>query len=837
MARTSSAIASVALLTLGFSAISASAAQAADPVAIDIVSINDFHGRLEAGAPPTATAPTSPAGAAVLAGMVDSYRAANPNTAFVAAGDLIGASTFTSFIQQDQPTIDAFNAMGLDASSFGNHEFDLGRTDVDERILPAANWDYLGANLYEAGTESPAFQEFSLEQFGEVTVGFIGAVTDELPSLVSPAGIDTLTVGPVVPAVNRVADQLSDGDETNGEADVVVLLVHEGAATPTIEAATDDSRFGQIVTGANANVDAIVSGHTHLAYDFDIPIPGTETTRPVYSSGQYGERYSHLALSVDPVSGDILSIGAEVLDLYGAFDPDPEVAAIVADAVAVATVEGSVKVGDVTADFNRAVQSDGAENRGGESDIGNFVADVQLWSTVDKGAQLAFMNPGGIRANLTYPANPTTPGDADGVVTYQEAAGIQPFANTLVTMDLTGAQIKEALEQQWQPAGASRPVLHLGVSEGFEYTYDPTGAAGDRIRSMYFEGAPIGPDDVFTVVVNSFLAAGGDNFGAFATGSNVADSGKVDLASMVDYFVANPVATPDYGQRAVGVGLSAPDADGYTPGDEVTLSLSSLLMSKDGPREGTVVVSADGVELASASIDPTIVDTTDEVGRATVTVRVPEVAAGPLALTIAVAGTDTSIEVPIEVTAPPVTNVEPPSIAGKAAVGKQLTARPGRWSVDDPEFTYQWNRAGVAIEGATDRRYRVTAADAGTELTVTVTAVVEEGSASATSEAETVAKVRSTISGELSRFIVREGGTLDYEVTVEADRGIVPTGELEVYDGRTLVATAQLTDSDGGRITITLPASGSGIHLVTARYSGDDQVKPATGRPNLYYAF
>jgi len=175
MARPAPFVASVALLTLALSSIGISSASAADPVTIDIVSVNDFHGRLEAGAPPSASAPTSPAGAAVLAGMVNSYRAANPNTAFVAAGDLIGASTFTSFIQQDQPTIDAFNAMGLDASSFGNHEFDQGREDVDGRILPAANWDYLAANLYEKGTQTPAFQEYSLEQYGDITVGFVGA--------------------------------------------------------------------------------------------------------------------------------------------------------------------------------------------------------------------------------------------------------------------------------------------------------------------------------------------------------------------------------------------------------------------------------------------------------------------------------------------------------------------------------------------------------------------------------------------------------------------------------------------------------------------------------------
>jgi 5'-nucleotidase len=631
------------------------------PVDIDILSINDFHGRLEA-APPAA-------GAAVLAGMVDSYRAANPNTVFAAAGDLIGASTFTSFIQNDEPTIDAFNEMGLDASAFGNHEFDQGREDVDNRIVPRANWDYLSANIYDRATGEPAYQQYSLKQFGDVTVGFVGAMTEELPSLVSPAGIASLEVREVVPEVNRVADQLSDGDPANGEADVIVLLVHEGAATPDIASATDDSPFGRIVTGADANIDAIVSGHTHLAYDHEIPIPGTTTLRPVVSSGQYGEKYSHMDLSVDPVTGSILSLSAEVLPLAGAFAPDPEVAAIVADAVAVAQVKGAAKVGEITADFNRASQSGAtfAENRGGESTLGNFVADVQQWATADAGSDLALMNPGGLRADLKYASS--GPDDPAGNVTFKEAAGVQPFANTLVTLDLTGTQLKSVLEEQWQPAGSSRPFLKLGVSKALEYTYDPAAAAGDHIDAIYVAGKLVAPSDTFTVTVNSFLAAGGDNFATLAQGTNRADSGRIDLQSMVDYFEANPVASPDYAQRSVGVSLTpAATADGYAPGDTVTLALSSLLFSNGEPNAGTAVVSAGGVELGRAAIDPTIVDTTDEVGRASVAITIPaNTPTGTLVLTVSVPETGTAIDVPVQVVAaPPPAEKKASSTSGSA---------------------------------------------------------------------------------------------------------------------------------------------------------------------------
>lgn len=806
------------------------------PVDIDLLSINDFHGRLEA-LPPVA-------GAAVLAGMVDDYRSKNPNTVFVGAGDLIGASTFTSFIQQDQPTIDAFNEMGLDASAFGNHEFDLGREDVDERILPAADWDYLSANIYDRATGEPAYDEYYLQQFGDVTVGFIGAMTEELPSLVSPAGIETLEVRPVVPEVNRVADELSDGDTSNGEADVIVLLVHEGAATPDIASATDDSAFGRIVTGADANIDAIISGHTHLAYDHEIPIPGTDKVRPVISSGQYGEKYSHTSISVDPKTGELLSISAEVLPLAGAFTPDPEVAAIVADAVAVAKQLGAVKVGEITASFNRAKQTAAAsENRGGESTLGNFVADVQLWSTEELGSQIAFMNPGGLRADLKFPSSGA--GDPDGNLTFAEAAAVQPFANTLITMDMTGEQIRQALSQQAQPAGSSRPFLRLAVSEGFEYSgsYIPatsTTPAQYVVGAMYLNGEPIDLAATYTVTVNSFLASGGDNFGAFNLATNKADSGKIDLQSMVDYFVANPVESPDYAQRAIGVQLSAPaDAAGYAPGDQVTLALSSLLFSNGEPNAGTAVVRAGETVLGEAAIDPAIVDTTDEVGRASVTITIPEgTPGGELLLTVSVPETGTSIDVPITVVSAeePIVNVTTPVITGQPRVGRTVSTTGGTWSVESPTLAFQWNRDGVPIDGATAASYRLVAADAGAALTVTVTASAEGYSdGTATSSEFEVRKVGSSTSGSVNRVLVFGNQPVTYSVLVRGESGVTPSGSVDIYDGNRKIATVQL---DGqGRATVPVANLSRGIHLLTARYLGSEQVATSSSWPSIVIKF
>ncbi|WP_136055457.1 ExeM/NucH family extracellular endonuclease [Microbacterium sp. K24] len=660
------------------------------PVSIDVVTVNDFHGRIEADG--------AAAGAAVLTGAVNQFRAENPNTIFAGAGDLIGASTFTSFINDDNPTIDALNAAGLDVSAAGNHEFDQGWEDLRDRVQDRADWEYISSNVFVTETGEPALAPAWVKELDGVKVGFVGAVTEDLDSLVSPEGIADLEVRSIVDSVNAVADDLRDGDESNGEADVVILLVHEGASSTELSSITEDSPLGEIVYGVDDDVDAIVSAHTHLAYNHVID------GRPVVSAGQYGENLGLMNLQVDPETKELLSITNEIKPLTAAGAPlypaDPEVAAIVAQAKAEADVLGAVKVGDITADFNRARQTNGSENRGGESTIGNFVADVQKWST---GADIALMNPGGIRANLAYAS--TGASDPNGNVTYREAATVQPFANTLVTLTLTGAQLKGVLEEQWQPAGSARPFLKLGVSEGLVYTYDPAGAQGSRITSITLDGTPIDPAASYNVAANSFLAAGGDNFLTFKEGTGKRDTGKIDLQSMVDWFDANKTATPDYAQRAVGVAVSPADADGYSAGDQVTVSLSSLAFSAGEPAPGEVTLSLGGAQLAAGAVDPTIVDTTDEVGRATLTFTVPSGVFGEQQLTVAVASTGTTVQVPFTIA-----DEEPAEFAGtielgssKVTAGKKLTITGEGYEPGETVTVELRPKKGQAVEVGTIR--------------------------------------------------------------------------------------------------------------------------------------
>ncbi|WP_139416231.1 ExeM/NucH family extracellular endonuclease [Agromyces laixinhei] len=644
-------------------------------VDISVVTINDFHGRIEKSAPA--------AGIAELAGAVEQIRAENPNTVFAAAGDLIGASTFTSFIQNDTPTIDALNAAGLDVSAAGNHEFDQGWEDLKGRVQDRADWEYISSNVFLKGTDDTALAPSYTQEFEGVTVGFIGAVTEDLHSLVSPAGIEDLEVRSVVDSVNATAADLKDGDPANGEADVLILLVHEGASSTKIEALTDGSPFAQIVAGVDDSVAAIVSAHTHLPYNH------TVDGRPVVSAGQYGEQFGLMQLQVDSVSKELLSITNELKPLMtretptspwvSVYQPVPEVAEIVAKATAEADVLGKVKVGTITDDLNRAqqpgVDAQGnpvlVENRGGESTIGNFIADVHYWAAnVDGHADIAFMNPGGIRANLAYASSAAD--DPDGNVTYREAATVQPFANSLVTLDLTGAQVKQVFEEQWQTS-PTRPLLKLGVNEGVEVVYDPTAPTGSHVVSVTLDGTPIDPAATYRVVANSFLAGGGDSFATFAEGTNRSDTGKVDLESTVEWFAAHGTATPDLAQRSVGVAMSAPaNGTAYAPGESVELDLSSLDFSTTEVAAGEVSVSLGGTELGTAPVDRTLLEKFDEIGRANLSVVIPEGVAGVQQLVISVASTGTNVEVPITID-------EPVAEVGTTTIGfpNKLFARSG----------------------------------------------------------------------------------------------------------------------------------------------------------------
>ncbi|WP_248147784.1 bifunctional metallophosphatase/5'-nucleotidase [Microbacterium aoyamense] len=694
------ALAAATVAALGASVLAAAPAQAAT-TEIQIIATNDFHGRILADG-------ANAAGAAVLSGAVKHLRATNPNTIFAAAGDLIGASTFESFIANDKPTIDALNAAGLDVSAVGNHELDQGYDDLINRVMDptdpegGAQWQYIAANLKVRATGNPAVPATWIEERGGVQVGFVGAVTEELPALVSPGGIADIEVTSIVDSVNAEATKLVNDEG----ADLVVMLVHEGAPSTDCTAMNQGTgAWANIVNNVSADVDAIVSGHTHLAYNCEFPVAAwadkAVKNRPVVSAGQYGTNLNKLTFTV--TDGEVAAKTQSIITLTdGTHKADPDVAAIVEKARVEADILGAEPLGQIGAAFNRAQLSSinsttglPNENRGGESTLGNLVAEVQRWATEEPesgAAQIAFMNPGGLRADMVG----TNPGDDSypRTLTYKQAAVVQPFANTLVNLQLTGAQIKTVLEQQWQRdafnALPTRPFLRLGVSDGFEYTYsqatvtetqldNPNTAANEAgltysapkgtITSMTLNGEPIDPAATYSVTVNSFLSTGGDNFRELANGTGKRDTGKIDLTAMVDYmdaFAATTPLTADYAQRAVEVAFPADAPASYEAGATVAFDVKSWTMSTAADVKDTNVdVSLGNRSLGSFPLDNSIGTAVyDDYGTASISVDLPaNVPFGAAVLTLSGAETGTEVTVPITIadaTAPTVT-VKPAS--------------------------------------------------------------------------------------------------------------------------------------------------------------------------------
>ncbi|GAA2047583.1 ExeM/NucH family extracellular endonuclease [Leifsonia soli] len=641
----------------------------AKPVTLNLLNINDFHGRIDANT-------------VKFAGTIEKLKAESgeANSLFLSSGDNIGASLFASATAGDIPTIDVLNTLQLKTSAVGNHEFDKGYADLTGRVKDAADFSYLGANVYEKGTTTPALPEYATFDIDGLTVGVIGAVTQETPTLVSPGGVSSLDFGDPVDAVNRVAGELTDGDPANGEADVLVAEYHEGAGFGTPEGATLDQEvaaggaFAEIVTKTSAKVAAIFTGHTHKQYAWDAPVPGVDgKTRPILQTGSYGENIGQVKLTVDPETEKVTSYTARNVArttdadaaLVAAYPRVAAVKTIVDKALADAAVIGNQKVGSVTKDITTAYLNGARDDRSSESTLGNLVAD-SLLSTLSSqelgGAEIGVVNPGGLRAELLY--------GTDGTVTYAQANAVLPFVNNLWTTSLTGAQFKQALEQQWQRNAdgtvPSRPFLNLGLSKNVSYTYDASRPEGDRITSIVVNGQPIDPAKSYRIGSFSFLLQGGDNFRAFAAGANTKDSGLIDRDAWISYIQKNSPLSPSFAKR--GVAVSGVPTGTLQRGQQVTLQVSKLNLTSLGSPANTKL---DLTWNGSAPIGSVPVDAA---GSATVAFTVPADAAGASALVLTAPDSGTTVRVPLTVADAP-TNPKPgtdPKAAKESALKKAL---------------------------------------------------------------------------------------------------------------------------------------------------------------------
>lgn len=633
-------------------------------VDLDLVAINDFHGRIDANT-------------VNFAGTVEQLRAQNPDgTAFVSAGDNIGASLFASALQQDQPTLDVLNALGLKTSAVGNHEFDQGMSDLTGRVADAADWDYLGANVYDEATGEPALPEYQVVPVSGVDVGFVGVVTEETPTLVTPSGIVGLEFGDPVEALNRVTDELLDGDAANGEADMVVALAHDGASAGTPDGATLEEElaaggpFAALVQDTDPRVAAIFTGHTHKQYAWDAPVPGAEgETRPIIQTGNYGEFLGHVSLTVDTETFDVTDYTVEnvartttpAAELIATYPVVAEVDSIVDAALAEAQEIGAQPIGEVTADvttaFSGGTYTNGVytggnrDDRASESALGNLVANSLRESLAAEergGADIGVVNPGGLRNELYL--------GADGVITYAEANAVLPFVNNLWTTTLTGAQLDTLLEQQWQTDAngnrPSRPFLALGLSDNVSYTVttaDPNATPGDNVSSITINGVPVDPAAEYRVATFSFLVSGGDNFRIFTEGADSRDSGLVDRDAWISYLRDSSPITPSFARtRAV-----VPTLPGTVQaGTSTDVSLSGLDLTSLGSPQNTAVETFLVPSGGDASAGVSLGTATVAAGATSSTVTIPAAtAAGQYQLLVRATPSDTTVRLPVTVEA------------------------------------------------------------------------------------------------------------------------------------------------------------------------------------------
>ncbi|WP_375425181.1 bifunctional metallophosphatase/5'-nucleotidase [uncultured Friedmanniella sp.] len=509
-------------------------------VPVRLISFNDLHGNLEApgGSSGQVTladgTKVDAGGAAYLATRVKQLQYGH-NSLLLSAGDNIGASPLASALFHDEPTIDVLNAMGVRASVVGNHEFDEGLAELRRIQLggcqvpdgcqfrtsyAGADFPYLGANVrFDTGKQ--AFSPFSIQKVGGVKVGVIGVTLKGLPEVVTPTAVSGLEFTDEVAAINRSSKLLQ---KMGVKAQVV--LMHQGDETtglggPNACQLGSEQLAHQIATKATARVDAFFAGHTHQAERCTVRDP-LGRPRPLIQGLSFGRLLSVVDVRVSRRTHDVVRsrTTARNVVVTRTVTPDATVKAIVDRAVTKSAPLANRQIGSTT----QVLLGRGSDAP--EKPLGDVIADAQLAATTGNGAQIAITNPGGIRGDL----------DA-GPVTYGEAFTVQPFANIMQTITLTGAQLKAVLEQQQQTAGADPTWLQ--VSSTLHYTWTTSAALGSKVSAITVAGLPVNPTASYRVSVNNFLAAGGDGFTVFEAGTDLT-GGPIDLDALVDYLGDHP---------------------------------------------------------------------------------------------------------------------------------------------------------------------------------------------------------------------------------------------------------------------------------------------------------
>lgn len=638
------ALASTAAIALAFvpTAALADAQEGTDtPITLDLYNLTDVHGHIQQV---SKKGVVREAGLPAMNCYLKKATQENPNSSFTLLGDNIGASPYISGALKDNPTIAALNTMNPLASTIGNHELDMGQAVFKQRVdgsnpseFVQATFPYLGANIQGMGTYgegTPYLGDYKLwKSPSGITVAFIGAIAEDVPYKLSPGTTAGLTFTDPIKRIDSLAAQL----KSSGTADVVIAMLD------------DDVKNNYPKVGKD--VDGLMGGDTHVPYEFDHVNSHErfDSANPLLAgiaSGSYTDNLGLIRLTIDPKtrkvsSADSILIPAADVAACGA---DPATQAVVDKAEADSKEAGKrVVATGYTTPFKRGVfttpegATDPGSNRGIESSLGDLVADSlrdKIRTPDGKSVDIGMINAGGLRADLT-------PND-DGTITYAQTYEVMPFSNELGYVTLKGADVKDALEQQWKTdlnSQNSRPMLKLGLSSNVRYTYDPAKPYGSRITSVTVGGKPLAMDATYTVGSVTFLLSGGDSFDALTRGGAATTNGNLDRDSFNDYLMENSggkkggaqatsTLTPREAKSSIGLTLpTEPVADGAS----VTIPLRGLSFSEGPSMTSKVRVSAGGAQ-AVADVDNSLVDahasdaasiiTTDGAGQATVSVTV-----------------------------------------------------------------------------------------------------------------------------------------------------------------------------------------------------------------------
>ncbi|UXF67757.1 MULTISPECIES: bifunctional metallophosphatase/5'-nucleotidase [Rhodococcus] len=560
MTRTCAVLATTLLATTATSLSGVANAESQDTVSVRLLAFNDLHGSLR---PPEgvrseirqADGSLTPAGgAAYLAAYVTQLRSQATNSLLYSVGDNWGSSALESAMFNDEPTVELLNRMKIDASAIGNHELDKGLAEfrrmqsggcsaVDactfSPSFDGANFPLMAANMtYTNGT--PATLPFTVNMVDGIPLGVIAISPANTSQIVTPGGIADLQFGDEVEAINRTADVL----DFFGVKAITVLL-HRGDE-PAVEGGPNDCNVESgpardIALRASPKVDVIFTADSHQQYNCEFPDPAGNP-RVVMQGASHGRIVSVADVTIDRNTREVVRDQTSAFNQIVTHDisPDPDIQALADRAWSEASDSAQRPVGTITADLTRdRVPS-------GESTLGNLVADAQLAAGSTRGAQLALTNPGGMREDLDF--------GTSGQVTYRQAYGVQPFGNSLEVLSVTGAVLKDALEQQFQiDLDGTATERILSPSAGFTYALDRRAAPGARISEMRLNGQDIAPDAVYSVVVNKFLAEGGDGFTALKNSTQMTGAGN-DLDALTALFAAGSPVSPPATDRIRTVG-------------------------------------------------------------------------------------------------------------------------------------------------------------------------------------------------------------------------------------------------------------------------------------------